>query len=421
MINSDNSRYLETDKTGKLVLPKSLTKRYGIKPGQQVFFSENQGNILLQFPSRLAKLYIEPTSFCNLDCRTCIRNTWKEPMGKMSEAVFARIIEGLKAFSPPPKIFFGGFGEPLFHSKILEMVAQTKNLGCEVELITNGTLLTREMSRELVNLGLNMLWVSLDGASPESYTDIRLGASLPQVLENLAYFQEAIISGGTGENPIYYRANSHTQIGIAFVAMKRNIADLPAVLEISQRLGVSHFMVTNVLPYSKEMMNEILYSRAIHNNGYHDLILPAMDMNEKTYAPIYEAIRKVYGIWAGINSKRDRCPFIEAGAGAFSWDGSLSPCLPLMHSHSTYRGYLQYEERYSKRWVIGNVAEQSLSEIWNKPEHIAFRERVQSFDFSPCCTCGVCELSENNNEDCLSNIFPTCGGCLWAQGVIQCP
>ena len=145
-------------------------------------------------------------------------------------------------------------------------------------MITNGTLLTRKMSRELVKLGLNMLWVSLDGASPESYTDIRLGATLPQVLENLAYFQEAIISGGTEENPSYYRANSHTQIGIAFVAMKRNIADLPAVLEISQRLGASRFMVTNVLPYSKEMMNEILYSRAIHNNGYHDLSLPAMDM-----------------------------------------------------------------------------------------------------------------------------------------------
>jgi hypothetical protein len=32
-----------------------------------------------------------------------------------------------------------------------------------------------------------------------------------------------------------------------------------------------------------------------------------------------------------------------------------------------------------------------------------------------------CNLSETNEEACFGNPFPTCGGCLWAQGVIQCP
>jgi hypothetical protein len=30
-------------------------------------------------------------------------------------------------------------------------------------------------------------------------------------------------------------------------------------------------------------------------------------------------------------------------------------------------------------------------------------------------------LLESNEEDCYGNTFPVCGGCLWAQGVIQCP
>jgi hypothetical protein len=30
-------------------------------------------------------------------------------------------------------------------------------------------------------------------------------------------------------------------------------------------------------------------------------------------------------------------------------------------------------------------------------------------------------LAEANLEDCLGNTAPACGGCLWAQGVIQCP
>ena len=75
------------------------------------------------------------------------------------------------------------------HPGIVDMVARVKALGATVELITNGTLLTQEMSRRLIEAGLDMLWVSLDGATPESYADVRLGAALPEVLANLANFR----------------------------------------------------------------------------------------------------------------------------------------------------------------------------------------------------------------------------------------
>ena len=133
--------------------------------------------------THLAKVYIEPTNCCNLECRTCIRNTWDEPMGKMSPKTFRRILKGLQSFSPVPSVFFGGFGEPLSHPDIINMITQTKALGASVEMITNGTLLTREMSRRLIESGLDMLWVSVDGATPESYADVRLGAALPDVHE----------------------------------------------------------------------------------------------------------------------------------------------------------------------------------------------------------------------------------------------
>jgi hypothetical protein len=42
-------------------------------------------------------------------------------------------------------------------------------------------------------------------------------------------------------------------MGIVFVAMKRNIADLPAILNLGSQLGVQRFLVTNVLPYTAEM------------------------------------------------------------------------------------------------------------------------------------------------------------------------
>jgi len=59
--------------------------------------------------------------------------------------------------------------------------------------------------------------------------------------------------------------------------------------------------------------------------------------------------------------------------------------------------------------------------VWRDPTLIAFRERVRAFEFSPCTLCDGCLLSETNDEDCYGNPFPTCGGCLWAQGVVQCP
>jgi hypothetical protein len=40
----------------------------------------------------------------------------------MGRATFARIIEGLHACTPPPVVFFGGFGEPLAHRDIVSMI-----------------------------------------------------------------------------------------------------------------------------------------------------------------------------------------------------------------------------------------------------------------------------------------------------------
>jgi MoaA/NifB/PqqE/SkfB family radical SAM enzyme len=119
-----------------------------------------------------------------LDCITCFRNGWDEPNGKMSEATFAAILESLKKLDPLPSVYFGGIGEPLYHSYTLEWVKQVKALGGKVELITNATLLTEKVTRRLIDSGLDLLWVSLDGASTETYADVRLGAEFPKVMEN---------------------------------------------------------------------------------------------------------------------------------------------------------------------------------------------------------------------------------------------
>lgn len=428
-MSSNHDSYAHVDKAGRLVLPPELAARHGIEAGTPARIDEVENGLYVRRGTRqLAKLYVEPTNQCNLDCRTCIRNIWNAPLGKMSAAVFDRVLQGLRAFSPPPTVCFGGFGEPLFHPKIVEMVRQVKALGARVELTTNGTRLTPELSRQLIAAGIDLLWVSLDGATPESYADVRLGAALPQVLENIAAFDRTVFAGRmTAECGDVPARVSDAELGLAFVAMKRNIAELPALIGLGQRFHARHYMVTNVLPYTPEMRNEVLYFSTLTKISYLDsaetprLSLPRMDENAITRDPLYQAKRSdtlVTGPGGDSGAMLDRCPFVESGAAAVGWDGSFSPCLPLLYDHTSY---VVDRERHSRHWSVGNVKDQSLPDLWSAPELVRFRERVQAFRFPPCTVCGGCDLSDTNERDCLGNSFPTCGGCLWAKGLIQCP
>jgi len=362
-----------------------------------------------------AKVYVEPTNRCNLACCTCLRTLWDEPPGDMDAATFARVLDGLRACAPVPTVFFGGIGEPLAHPRIVEMVAAATALGAPTELITNGTLLTSRRARALLDAGLGALWVSLDGATPASYSDVRLGAALPDVLTNMARLRDLRDSLGS----------ARPEIGVVFVAMRRNIADLPAVLRLGRELGATRFMVTNVLPYSPAMCGEVLYARALCNGDYGPLPdvpglrLPKLDRQWAESVPVREAVHGARAAASGLSRPvHDRCPFIEGGVLAVGWDGRISPCLPLLRTHTSY---LHGCARLSRRYIVAHVGERGLPDVWRDSALAEFRERVRAFEFSPCTLCDGCLLSETNDEDCYGNPFPTCGGCLWAQGVVQCP
>ncbi len=414
---ASNECWIEIDEKGRLVLPPDVAMHYGIQPGTQILLQESPKGLSLQRPiTQLAKVYVEPTSRCNLACRTCIRNAWNEPQGDMSAATWQRVIDSLKALPSRPEVFFGGFGEPLLLPNIAEMVAQAKSVASNVELITNGILLTEGRSRELIEAGLDVLWVSVDGATPENYADVRLGANLPQVFENIKRI--AYMRHETARKP---------EIAISFVAMRRNIADLPALLKMSSKLGISRYMVTNVFPYTKEMCKEMLYTRSVDGMDSTPspwvprIDLPRIDLDDASQEAVIQAMRyrnNVHLNGVTLGQDRGRCPFIERGSVVIGWNGEISPCLALAHGYETY---LNNTPRTVRRCVFGNLQEQSLLSVWKAQEYAAFRKRVQEFDFAPCTWCGGCEMAEKNEEDCFANTFPTCGGCLWAQGVVQCP
>lgn len=402
-------------------LPSHLVKELGLAPGDEIRIEPNGRGLYLR-PSihALKRVYVEVTNKCNLNCSICMRNVWDVEYGHMSNEALERILSGVVDCPQKPELFFGGYGEPLSHPKVLEMIAQAKEWGHRVSLITNGILLTEEVSRKLIDLNLDMLWVSLDGASPECYADVRLGDSLPVVLENLTClrslkYQKFGISSWSG----------HPKLGFAFVAMRRNIRDLGAVIHLGTRLGAVEFSITNVLAHNDDLLKENLYMRSLDLVAGQEIRptvhMPLIDIQPQTLTALGEVLKDLNQLeFTGslLNRNVDQCPFVERGSVSVRWDGKVSPCLPLLYTHKHYLGD---RERTSKECFVGNIHETDLLQIWNSQVYKDLRKRLQDFDFSPCTFCNSCEMAIENVEDCFGNVHPTCGGCLWAQGLIRCP
>jgi MoaA/NifB/PqqE/SkfB family radical SAM enzyme len=329
----------------------------------------------------------------------------------MSTETFNHLVDRLARLEDKPDIVFGGFGEPLCHPNIVDMIQRVKMLARSVQVVTNGILLTERMMQEFIHLGLDALWFSADGFHVDRKDN---SFNLSPTLETLNSLRLSL-------------GSSLPETGLVFVATRSNLAAFPALVQRTSRCNVSRYMVTNLLPYSPELCDQALYTETLEQLAdpssatAPQFQIPRMDWDKDTCASLQKILAASPNAsfsLASLGMSMRRCPFIEAGSISVSWTGAVSPCLALMHDHTSY---FKKRPRLVRRHILGNVNELSLAEILKDAGYLAFRKRVQAFEFSPCISCGGCSWSEKNEEDCFANSFPTCGGCLWAYGVIQCP
>lgn len=389
----------------------------------------------------IKKLYFEVTSNCNLNCKMCFRHTWiNEQHGNMELEIFKKCISDKEALKDLKIVCFGGMGEPLYHPDIIEMVSEAAKVSKNVEMITNGTMLTREMSQKLINAGLTKLWVSLDGVDKNA-EDIRQGAKMDIILKNIKEFNEVRYGLGrevTQYNPLtseMYTAYNTTDVklGLTFVAMRSNIKHLKQLPEFADEMKADEVHISNVLPNDEATANETLYTRIVEEKMFSpDLVtncpeysLPIMDFAIPEVTDVYTAffskVAKINFMGNRMHRPVHYCKFVSEGNVFVRWDGDVCPCMGMLHSAKTY---LLGDVRTVYHHSFGNVHEQTLNEIWNSAEYDDFRERAVDleFSFSPCVTCdGICSFREENQQDCYGNRTPTCGACLWGEGVITCP
>lgn len=128
---------------------------------------------------------INPSGICNFNCYFCPTNNKKlkpeyrryldSQQMMMSMETFNNAVNGIKELEDQTKvIYLVGQGEPLLNPNIAYMVDTLKkeNVCREVRIITNGTKLTSELARDLVNAGLDVLKVSVEALDSDGYKQI---------------------------------------------------------------------------------------------------------------------------------------------------------------------------------------------------------------------------------------------------------
>jgi len=103
-------------------------------------------------------------------------------------------IQDMAKFPDKIKVLrFVGIGEPLLHKQIAEMVeyAAQANIASTIEILTNGTKLTPEMSIRLASSGLNRLVVSLQGLNNQKIREVAgVDIDIDELNSNLKYFYQ---------------------------------------------------------------------------------------------------------------------------------------------------------------------------------------------------------------------------------------
>lgn len=160
-------------------------------------WTRDKGLYAPEFPQ---SMIIEPTNACNLRCRMC--SVWGEgvqrdrAVGYISRDIWSRAIDELGSWPVPIGLHVYGAGEPLLHPQFFDIVAYAKRkANISVGFLCNATLFDRDKAQATVDLGVDMISFSVDGAQKDVFEYYRKGAVLAQVEEHIGYLL-AIRHGG---------------------------------------------------------------------------------------------------------------------------------------------------------------------------------------------------------------------------------
>lgn len=422
-----------------------------------------------EYPS---KLFVETTSRCNLNCVMCMKQSPDGTIrdGDLSPATFDAL---RPAFPYLESLVLNGVGEPLLNANLERFITDAKKLMPSwgwVGFQSNGVLLTDMRALTLIDAGLDRICLSMDGASATTFSSIRAGGELQDL-------QDAF-SALTAAKAICGR--SDVEIGVEYVVMRDNLAELPPALRWAAARGATFAIVSHLHPFGEEHASQCAfetctdqaialfkewqgraerdgveldryfqllwkYARSAEEQRVVDYMdamrfeaqnsginldlrrLFALDHSRlDDVAEVFERARRV-AAEAGLDlrlpeltPRQNRsCAFVAQGGAFVSWEGKLHPCYNLWHQCQSFaNGWLQQVQPRQ----FGNVRD-GILDIWNSVEFKTYRANVIKHDYPFCANCNAapCDNVQEKEfiQDCYVNNEP-CGCCLWSSGVFRC-
>lgn len=140
---------------------------------------------VLDYPETV---FFELTNHCNYDCIMCPKTQIPQrerEKGFMNIKLFKKGIDNVAEIGTPA-VALHGFGESMLHPEFLDFVRYAKDAGIpEVFLFTNGSLLNEDYARELIEIGLDRLAVSFEGATSKTHESVDRGSDYKRDKRNV--------------------------------------------------------------------------------------------------------------------------------------------------------------------------------------------------------------------------------------------
>jgi MoaA/NifB/PqqE/SkfB family radical SAM enzyme len=300
--------------------------------------------------------HIEVSSYSSLDCKICPRAVFAEKwlFQNMSPETFEKIARN---FPQARWVVFQGWGDPLENEHFPAMFEKARQAECRVGLGTQGSFLTPEISRLLVDEQAEFITVNLEEVPPGEEGGLRTSSEMGRILDQVRQLIHLKKSRNLGK----------PSVNLSFLMTRLNMSSLHQALPAAAKLGADEVILKN-LDYLPEDRWNIL------RTFYHESPTPA-------FQEALDEIRRLgkeFGISVRSSPlKAEEIPVCEAEphhALFFSVDGSIAPCpyLRLPKKGKIPRIFMHKEYRVEPK-IFGNINGDDLAFVWNKDEYRTFR------------------------------------------------
>jgi len=220
-------------------------------------------------------IFWEVTKGCNLRCIHCRASATELSSPRdLSTGTALGIIDQIAEAAKPILVLSGG--EPLYRSDIFQLAVYARDKGLRVALATNGTLVTKEIARMIVDSGIKRVSISLDGADAVTHDTFR---SIPGAFD-------AAVQGLRNLKAL------GMSVQINMTIARHNAKQLPDVLELAKAIGADALHTFLLVPVgcgvdiaAEQMVAPEEYERML--NWFYDRSLEGGIELKATCAPHY--------------------------------------------------------------------------------------------------------------------------------------